>query len=585
MALNRTIYLIKSIENVDEYKKTHVENFYLHFNVSDNLTEFVGLTWPKNKDYITYICPRCNANLIAEWMVPELTFDYKHRGNDTIKKIKECFDDYIELSYSNVTAAGRLNACPLCNGKLVKNVPYAHHNVDTSRYPKAMATALKWTSNFKTDKFYTSWSKSNDRKNGITLSEYTSNKLQPEINEELRIASYQKADKYISARSSTAEKGASASTAAKIDKSKINTDVLKEYLSHLINIESNILGFSERLRQLYTAKAENNRDIDFATQFLVYEETNEIEERIKELDLYCKKTTYQVEQEKREYVEYTKCPAPSFPDRPVLAKSNIFNRKKVEAQNAQLMAEYERAMAEYEIRLAESKEENKRRRLLAKKEKDKRLAECTQQVKKREEEIAELQNKIADIKTNANPICPVVQLNKQELIDSEITQLHNMLKSAFSCREKLYNCNIIFPKYRNLITITKFYEYLNAGRCYALEGADGAYNIYENEIRLDNIITQLEDIKTTLDEIKDQQTLIYKTLKNISSSLQNLEWSMDMALMSLESIDTRLAIADCHLESISKHSAIAAYNSQTAAFYSKVNAELTGTLLFMEAMR
>ena len=49
-----------------------------------------------------------------------------------------------------------------------------------------------------------------------------------------------------------------------------------------------------------------------------------------------------------------------------------------------------------------------------------------------------------------------------------------------------------------MIAIASFYEYLMAGRCTSLEGTGGAYNLYENEIRMNQIISQLDTVITSL---------------------------------------------------------------------------------------
>lgn len=85
-----------------------------------------------------------------------------------------------------------------------------------------------------------------------------------------------------------------------------------------------------------------------------------------------------------------------------------------------------------------------------------------------------------------------------------------------SCREllnQLYSIDVIFPKYRNFIAISQIYEYFMSGRCTQLQGHKGAYNIFENEIRQDIIITQLNIVIDNLEEIKNTQYMIYEAIK------------------------------------------------------------------------
>lgn len=80
--------------------------------------------------------------------------------------------------------------------------------------------------------------------------------------------------------------------------------------------------------------------------------------------------------------------------------------------------------------------------------------------------------------------------------------------------EKLYDKNIIFPKYRNFVAITMISEYLESGRCSELEGPNGAYNLYESELRQNIIINQLSTIIDNLDQIKNNQFILYQEISN-----------------------------------------------------------------------
>lgn len=71
-----------------------------------------------------------------------------------------------------------------------------------------------------------------------------------------------------------------------------------------------------------------------------------------------------------------------------------------------------------------------------------------------------------------------------------------------------YNMDYIYPKYRNIVAICTILEYLESGRCASLTGANGAYNLYENELRANIIIGKLSDIGEKLDQISDNQHLL-----------------------------------------------------------------------------
>lgn len=62
---------------------------------------------------------------------------------------------------------------------------------------------------------------------------------------------------------------------------------------------------------------------------------------------------------------------------------------------------------------------------------------------------------------------------ESKTLQDEYKLLSERLEETKKILEQLYNTNIIFLKYRNIIAISSFYEYLMAGRCTELEGAEG----------------------------------------------------------------------------------------------------------------
>ncbi|MBR6096095.1 MAG: hypothetical protein IKP82_03985 [Oscillospiraceae bacterium] len=81
---------------------------------------------------------------------------------------------------------------------------------------------------------------------------------------------------------------------------------------------------------------------------------------------------------------------------------------------------------------------------------------------------------------------PLIQV-EQNRVGSLISQVNETLN-------KYYNTGVIYPKYYGLVPITMFCEYIESGRCSSLTGYNGAYNTYENENRLNIIITKLDII-------------------------------------------------------------------------------------------
>lgn len=129
-------------------------------------------------------------------------------------------------------------------------------------------------------------------------------------------------------------------------------------------------------------------------------------------------------------------------------------------------------------------------------------------------------------------------------------------------KNKLLSLGILYPKYDNLIALTRFQEYLITGRCQALEGADGAYNLFEIECRTDMIIKKLEDISDKLEQIKENQYQLYYVMNEIQENQKELQTLFSNAFedihYTLSSIEQQGKEANFYLNEISKNSSLTA---------------------------
>ena len=121
----------------------------------------------------------------------------------------------------------------------------------------------------------------------------------------------------------------------------------------------------------------------------------------------------------------------------------------------------------------------------------------------------------------------------QPIIESVTNEYNNSVLPLINETEKLlntvYSKNIIHPKYRNFIAVAQIYEYFDTGRCDELGGANGAYNLFEQELRqniiidkLDKIIVQLEELNRTMSAICGAISYTNSLLNGISSTLSSI---------------------------------------------------------------
>ena len=103
-----------------------------------------------------------------------------------------------------------------------------------------------------------------------------------------------------------------------------------------------------------------------------------------------------------------------------------------------------------------------------------------------------------------------------------MTKHNEALLSLQNALHELYTQNIVYPKYRNIVAITTISEYLMSGRCSALEGSEGAYNLFESEIRQNIVINQLSVIVSNLEQIRNNQFMLYQELDKANSTIDSI---------------------------------------------------------------
>lgn len=116
--------------------------------------------------------------------------------------------------------------------------------------------------------------------------------------------------------------------------------------------------------------------------------------------------------------------------------------------------------------------------------------------------------------------------------------------------QQYYDIGLIYPKYHNINAMCSFYEYYMSGRCSQLTGHEGAYNIYESELRANLILAKLDDILANLEQIKGNQYMLYSAITEGNRKIDNLIAESER--------QTQLA------SFTAEQSAIAAYNTAEA---------------------
>lgn len=138
--------------------------------------------------------------------------------------------------------------------------------------------------------------------------------------------------------------------------------------------------------------------------------------------------------------------------------------------------------------------------------------------------------------------------------------LYSKLHESERTLQRYYSKDIIFPKYRNLPALTMIYEYLSTGRCSELTGPNGAYNLYESELRQNTIISQLNIVISQLESIRYNQYVLYEEVRKINYNTQIIA-SEITAIRGYTYVLTGLTALNTY------YSGIAAQSASAMAFY------------------
>lgn len=117
-----------------------------------------------------------------------------------------------------------------------------------------------------------------------------------------------------------------------------------------------------------------------------------------------------------------------------------------------------------------------------------------------------------------------MQANRKALtlVNQDYEVLKQRYNKAALLLQKYYDLNIIYPKYRGIVPVAMFVQYLESGIVYQLEGPDGAYSRYEDELFRQLIINKLDVIVTRLDDIRSTQYELANSLEKSNQQIMEL---------------------------------------------------------------
>ncbi len=158
----------------------------------------------------------------------------------------------------------------------------------------------------------------------------------------------------------------------------------------------------------------------------------------------------------------------------------------------------------------------------------------------------------------------LVQVPQRTLIvKKEIEHAKSNYEKTCNTLQRYYAKNIIYEKYRSLVPICMFYEYLASGRCSQLEGHEGAYNLYESEVKMQIIITKLSDIIERLDRIEDNQYTIAVAIRQSQQEISNLSNVVQQQAITLSNIENDTIVSNYYNRIIEMNTSYLAWLAYT----------------------
>lgn len=526
--------------------------------------------------YDAYYCPSCGAELYARWWSCEgyehsiTDYNIKDRSSDsgrykkcTCAKLEEVNEKLrkhaqsVKKQREQFYKSEASQRCPVCGGKYY-SVSFHGGGSDLGKLLHTGILDFRYIRDGIEDRIFSYIRSQYDEERKDLFSK--------NVNQRLNGFKEGLERKY----------GANSAIAVCSNNKSLTTEQLKNYMLHLVQLETNIILSTEYWENLVHQYYESTQQGTTVNDDALMNAWNTYQ---KEESAYseAQNQLQRLKAEGPEWVEYVRDDYPEKPAVPQYNKPGLFNRKKVEAQNKIIEEQYTKAVEEYNKRCDKIKRKADADYLARKKNSEDTYKK---KIKTLESNLPIKKKKILAAKATWETERKNIHTENLTavMLEKKLSEAEDVLEKLYKARSELYALNIVFGKYRNLVALSTFYEYLVSGRCDSLEGANGAYNIYEAEVRSNLIISQLSDVRKSLSSIQNTQNRVYTQLQDINQTTKRLTQSMDAACKALTDIKKSSA-------NIEKNSEVIAYNTAEAAHYAKVNANLTNALGFLVALK
>lgn len=185
--------------------------------------------------------------------------------------------------------------------------------------------------------------------------------------------------------------------------------------------------------------------------------------------------------------------------------------------------------------------------------------------------------------------CALEEKAEREM-DTAIDELNTKYEEVKKQRDKLYAMNVLHPSFQNVIAVNRIRDYLEMGICDRLEGANGAYAQYMQDVRVNRICKSVDELRQTVEkgfnEIKGKLSAFMVEMRrtnanidalnaNISSEFSNMQRLISEGQKRSDAhLQADLKEANGYLRSISKTLQDAGHNEYIALKEANVSSYL-----------
>ena len=237
---------------------------------------------------------------------------------------------------------------------------------------------------------------------------------------------------------------------------------------------------------------------------------------------------------------------PPEPVEPEYKKAGLLNKEKIAKENEMLRLEYLEKKNQYEQAVQAAREaearfrqemedyEARRNEIFKREEiiwrgtyfyrenQNQRIA-----LQKEMDEVINAENHFSAIVGRLTADHPINQL--EDLNKEEAARNIKLLKKAYVLEAQLQTLVFVLPKYLDVIAVAKIYEYLKSGRCTQLNGSNGAYRVYDTEMRNNHFSQDSTDARAIQMDFQREYT-IFSLMSDVSSAYSDLALKTDQLI-------------------------------------------------------